>query len=661
MKFIKKFLAISLILSMMQSNVVIAASKYTDVAESHWAYNSILAIAEKGYMVSNISGDYKPDSPIDKFDTSKILAMAAGYKYSGTSADESAIYNSAYANYKPILDVYKATYAKWSSNTDREISYLLYKGIYDASDLDLFVLRSGDKENLRALSRQEAAVYLVKLMGRKDQALAYTYTAKFTDDAKISADYKAYVYYLKSLGVISGETDNSFNPNGAVTRAAFAVMLDKTIKIGVNTSNPNTLPTVNQSQDSSTTIIDTISGTVEKVHTSLNAVQIKYATGETKIHKLDASASILIDGIQKTMYDLQEGMPVIGLLKNNAAIDIKAQSVKTTPEQTAPSATKEPAAPVQPAEIEYRILRGTVTDVKITSEVKEVTIEVRIINPLGGIIVERETFKVENDCDIKRGGKDISFAAVNINDVVKAKVYSGKAYTLELEEKNRRMNVVVLDKKIDSALGTKFYVVQDIKGDTYDLIVNNDSDLTRKGVGKVNFGDIRIGDSLDLTAEYAVIKEAYAYGEQGHVEGVISEIQLAKDNSYIMLIDSGNKAVKYHIINGAFDIYSLRLNSKVRLRLDSKEIESVSILEDALHNYYTGYIESINSRYIVLRNSQAANSSTVKLYYDSYTIVTDSLTGQRSTLNALYQNMKVYVMFNNSASEVAAGITILEK
>ena len=681
MKFIKKFLAISLILSMMQTNVILAASKYSDVAQNHWAYSSIVSIAEKGYMVGNISGEYKPDSPLDKFETSKILAMVAGYKYSGITAEESTAYAGAYNNYKPILDIYKATYAKWSSNTDKEISYLLKSGVYDTNDLDLFVLKSGEKENLRALSRQEAAAYLVRLMGRKAQALAYTQYSVFADDAKISPDYKPYVYYLRSLGIISGESNNNFNPNGAVTRAAFAVMLDKTIQLGINvesivqpaasstaattSSQTNTAAT----QNTSSTHIDTIYGTIEKVHTSLNALQIKYVSGEIKIHKLDDSVGIAVNEQIKTINDLQEGMTVSVLLKNGVAFEVRAQSVNTTQSassqttassQTATTTAQTPTT-TQPVIIEYRTLRGTITDVKIESDSKTVTIEVRIINPLGGIIVERETFKVENDCKIARNSKAIDLHTVNVNDVVKATVYAGKAYELELEEKNRRMNVVVIDKKTEPTLGTNFYVVEDEKGEVYDLVVSDTSDLIRKGIGKVNFNGIRIGDHLDLTAEYAVIKEAYAYGEQGYTEGVISEISLAKNNSYIMLIDAENKAVKYHIINGAFDIYSLRLNSKVRLRLDSKEVESVSILEESLYDYYTGYIDTMDSRYIILRNNQNTAESTIKVYYDSHTIVTDSVTGQKSSLNALYRNMKVHVMFNNSANGVAGAITILTK
>jgi len=665
MKFFKKFLAISLILSMMQSNVVIAASKYSDVAENHWAYSAIVSVAEKGYMVGTISNEYKPDNPIDKFETSKILAMAAGYKYSNITAEESAAYTTVYNHYKSVLDVYKATYIKWSTNADREVAYLLSKGIYDVPDLDLFILKSGDKENLRALSRQEAAAYLVKLMGRKEQALAYSYPLAFADDAKISTEYRPYVYYLKSIGIISGEANNTFNPNGAVTRAAFAVMLDKTIKLGVNVgSSALPLADLAQTQTNTSSLIDTISGTIEKVHTSLNAVQVRYTSGETKIHKLDATSIIYIDSAVKTIYDLQEGMPIIGLIKNNVAIDIKAQSVKS-PAQAAPSSTNtsssQPSAStsIQPAVVEYRILRGTITEIRFSSA-KTVTIEVRIINPLGGIIVEREEFKVEDDCYITRGGRDIMFSSIKENDVVKAKVYAGKAYSLELEEKDRRMNVVVIDKKTEATLGTNFYVVEDAKGDIHELVVSNESQLTRKGFGKVSFTDVRIGDSLDLLAEYSVIKEAYAYGTQGYMEGTISEVHLTKGNSYLVLIDSGNKATKYNIISGVVDVYALRVNSRVRLKLDSKEVESVSLLEEPLNNYYTGYIDTITTHYITLRNTQSG-AGTVRVYFDSATAVTDSVAAQRVNINSLYRDMKVYVMFKNSTNEVAGSITILSK
>jgi len=245
--------------------------------------------------------------------------------------------------------------------------------------------------------------------------------------------------------------------------------------------------------------------------------------------------------------------------------------------------------------------------------------------------------------------------------VVKAKVYAGKAYVLELEEKVRRMNVTVTDKKTENTLGTTYYVVEDDQGKTHELVVNNNTVLTRKGMGAVKFNDIRIGDSLDLTAEYSVIKEAYAYGEQGYIEGAITEIHITKDGTYLMLLDSNNKVTKYHVIDGAFDVYTLRLNSRVRLRLDSKEIEGISILQEASRDNYTGYVDSINSRYIVLRSAVAADSQTIKVYYDTKTLVTDSITGQRSSLNNLYKDMKVYVVFENDSSDVATAITILSK
>ncbi|HAQ41564.1 MAG TPA: hypothetical protein DCM73_12550 [Clostridiales bacterium] len=127
-----------------------------------------------------------------------------------------------------------------------------------------------------------------------------------------------------------------------------------------------------------------------------------------------------------------------------------------------------------------------------------------------------------------------------------------------------------------------------------------------------------------------------------------------------MLMDDTGKTEKYYVIEGAFDVYTLRVNSRVRLKLDSKEVEAVSILQEAKANYYTGYISSISTRYFILRSTYGNTSDTIKVYYDSNTIVTDSIAGDTVSVGSLYNNMKVYVTFSDSENN-ARTITILSK
>jgi hypothetical protein len=634
-------------------------------------------MAELGYIVGNVSGQYKPDNPIDKFETSKILAMAAGYKYTDATPNQLSEYDAIYEKYSGLLANYKNTFSKWNPNTDKEVAYLLDKQIYIETDLSQFVIKNDGKENLRALSRQEVAVFLTKLMGKKNAAETFSYTDTFADDSKISVANKPYVYSLRRLGVISGE-GNNFNPNGAVTRAAMAIMLDKTLNIMQSDAS---LPSGDQGSfaSPSTAVIEAISGTVEKVHTSLNAVQVKYDTGEIKIHKLEPSASVYIDGSIRTIYELEDDMPVIAIIRDNAIVDIKAQSVKQAPtvtnnnqsnnssqsnddEDEEEEKEEKESRDEKDVDIEYRTLQGTITNVRSSlADTQSVTIEVKIINPNGGVITEREDFTVDDDCRIVRGDNDVDFKDIVKNDIVKAKVYNGKAYVLELEEKSRRMNVTVTDKRIDSILGTQFFIVEDSSGKEHQLVVNANTQLTRKGMGNVHYDDIRIGDSLDLIAEYATIVEAYAYGESGYVEGIVTQINSSRDGAYISLLDDNNITTRYYVVQGAFDVYTLRVNSRVRLRLDSKEIEGISVLQKASADYFTGYIDSISARYINLSPLNASVEAGTRVYYNVDTLVTDSTTGMPVSMNNLYAGMKVYVVYTNSRDNVARSITILAK
>lgn len=678
-KVIRQAFAVSLALILTGNTMVFGAARFSDVPESHWAYSSIIRVADKGIIVGGTSGEYKPNNPIDKFDTSRILAVALGYKYTNLTDAEKAEYDNAYEKNKGIFNSYKASFTKWNSSADKEIAYLLEKGIYTESDLAQFVIKNDNRENLRALSRQEAAVFLVRLVGKTNEALSSSYSDKFSDDSKISQSAKPYVYYLKDKGALAGDTTNSFNPNAAVTRAAMAVMLDKTLSLKENTAPVNTTNNTSGT-DSGSIQVETITGTIERVHTSLSAIQVKYSGGDIKIHKIDNMAKVTIDGAVKSILELKEGMGLEALSKNGTLIEVKAASASGQStanntqtgtngnNNTSQSGTQTSKNTVEQemksdgiSEMELRTIAGTIIDAKsLSGGNKIVTIEVKIISPTGGIITEGQNYTVTSGTKITRGYKDTDFSTVAKNDIVKAKVYGNKVYYLELEEKSRQLTGTVVDKRTESILGTHYYKVEDKSGNIYEFVVNKDTVLRRKEMGEVKFGDIRIGDTIDLISEYANIVEAYAYGSKGYVEGIIKELHITSGGTYIMLMDDTGKNEKYYVIEGAFDVYTLRVNSRVRLKLDSKEVEAVSILQEAKANYYTGYISSISTKYFVMRSTYGNSNDTIKVYYDSNTIVTDSVTGNTVSVGSLYNNMKVYVMFSDSENN-ARTITILSK
>ena len=86
----------------------------------------------------------------------------------------------------------------------------LFQGTQNGYDLD------------RTPTRAEAAVMLVRLLGKEAEAKALTYTAPFTD---LKGWEKPYVQYLYSNGLANGTNRTSFNPTGKCTAQMYAVFL----------------------------------------------------------------------------------------------------------------------------------------------------------------------------------------------------------------------------------------------------------------------------------------------------------------------------------------------------------------------------------------------------------------------------------------------------
>ena len=86
----------------------------------------------------------------------------------------------------------------------------LFQGTQNGYDLD------------RTPTRAEAAVMLVRLLGKEAEAKTLTYTAPFTD---LKGREKPYVQYLYSNGLANGTNRTTFNPTGKCTAQMYAVFL----------------------------------------------------------------------------------------------------------------------------------------------------------------------------------------------------------------------------------------------------------------------------------------------------------------------------------------------------------------------------------------------------------------------------------------------------
>ncbi len=662
-----KTIAITAVFVMSFSTVTYAMT-FKDVPSSHWAYKAVDAVSNKGIMVGDLSANFKPDDLIDKFETSKILAKMAGYKYTDASADEQQFYNRCYDNHIGYINQYVSKFKKWNSNYNKEIAFLLEKKIITNDDLNQFVIIVNDnEERLRALSREEACMFLIKVMGKTNEANANTPSNLFKDDASITKAYRPYVYYSRSIGIVGGDTSNNFNPKNAATRAAMAVMINSALNImnptpstpnpapvpSVPVPNPSTNPSNNNSQNSATAIT-TVQGTIAKLYAAAKAIQVSSsdANYDKKIYMVGSKTTVTIDGSPKSFTDLKEGMNFVGVFSGSELISVSATSGTTTP--TTPTQPTPPLTSAQTFTIE-----GTVSATKSDDNGSYIDIETRTINPRGEISSIITTYTLDKNAVIKRGSSAAAFTTIVVGDIATLKVSGNTIYEIELIEKDVNISGTLTGKRIDEKTGTPILTVTDSTGKKRDFRIVVSSDVSRKTYGKTTWDELRVGDKVDVKAEYDVIKVIYGIGTLSTVDVWVKDIYISATFSRITAVDADNKEKVYPLINGSVDPYSIRVGSKVRLNLDSQEVESFSVLSDNKANTATGVITSITRSTITVKDTSLAYPPAKDIKYDSSTVVIDSTNGRTVSTSTLDTDMTIFVVFEDSSSNFAKTITIL--
>ena len=165
------------------------AMNFKDVNQNFWAYEYINNVAEKGLITADAAGYFKPNDNINKFETAKIFAKTAGYKYNNLTGEEKSFYDNAYEKNKYLLESQAKKYAKWQKVADKEIAFLLEKNIFTPGDLEKFIVKDNKKnEKLRALSKEEAAVYLTRIL-EEDVNKYNDCKVIFGDKSFIASDY----------------------------------------------------------------------------------------------------------------------------------------------------------------------------------------------------------------------------------------------------------------------------------------------------------------------------------------------------------------------------------------------------------------------------------------------------------------------------------------
>ena len=177
-------------------------SFFNDVPSGHWAYTAVNELYCKGIVNGVAQNTFDPDSTVTREAFVKMFILALDL-YDSTS-----------------LTIYTDLLGHWAN---LYVASAQVKGI--VKGIDNYTFGVG-----MPITRQDAAVMLMRAIDYKKIELEGNSVKSFDDEAEISDYAKESVAKLSAAGIISGMTENEFQPTGNLTRAQAAKLIYSIIK-----------------------------------------------------------------------------------------------------------------------------------------------------------------------------------------------------------------------------------------------------------------------------------------------------------------------------------------------------------------------------------------------------------------------------------------------
>lgn len=177
-----------------------SVTSFSDVPSTHWAYNDIMMIANKGI----IAGTTTPVNGVGHYDPSGTVTLGQ------LLAISTRLVASDY------LKTVEATSNHWAS---KSYQAALESGLISKDDFK-------ESQLSNAISREDMAYILVQTAKLNGETLTTTSGIQnnISDYSSISQSRQAYVMQAYSNGLLAGDNYGKFNPHDTATRAQIAAV-----------------------------------------------------------------------------------------------------------------------------------------------------------------------------------------------------------------------------------------------------------------------------------------------------------------------------------------------------------------------------------------------------------------------------------------------------
>jgi len=396
------------------------ASAFKDVPSTHWAYQAVENIYSKGYLRDFTNENFTPDGYIDKFTISRIIALVAGYSEETFSLGD-------YSSQNNLLLKYAEKFSKWNTPSNNQIAFLLSKGILVEEDLENFMLFSDDgSEKFRAVSREEIADFFVKLMGKSAEADSMKNSALFKDDSSITPSRKGSINYLKSINVLTGDSDGYCHPKNAVTKAEFCVLLNNVVEI-IDKDK-----TQDNSQSSNVNNISQVTGNVSHYYKTLGIIQLK-VNGEINTYRLSSGVRVSLNNESASLDAIVPGLSVNAVINNSQIIELSLFNNGNSNIQTSENSTEQTTQSEETSSNQNKdnnlcmdsSAKGTIQSISIGQSLDN---ECQI-----GILTDNNEIKY-----FSSNRYTVPIYSLKIGDLVEVTAGNGKISSIKFVEKNNK-------------------------------------------------------------------------------------------------------------------------------------------------------------------------------------------------------------------------------
>ncbi len=622
MKNLKKVLAIfGLTTFMMLSHVNVYANIFNDVDQNNVAYSSIEKMYKLGIMVGDLQGNFKPDSYISKFDTIKILSKLI---------EDSKNINISNSKYNNIVLEYDNKYSRWDSSANTSLVIMLETGILKEDELNNFIIiDKNNKEQVRALSNEEIALFLVRIANKEDIVNNMSFEKTFKDENNISPDKVKACYYMDITNIIPAK-DNMFYPKNAVTKAQLAVILDnflQTTNISSNVKN-NNIDILNDNKNIQTRFV-----TIEKIFNENNSIQVKIGN-ETKIYPVEKNAYVYIDGISSNLSNINPNSNAEITIQDNiiCKIDVKTnlqiQHIENNQDEKL-----------------YGIIKN-VSNASIGLSYKE-------IDDNGFYSKEKiDIIPLSKDYKITKNGVNIN--NLEENSLATVILEDKMAKQIILEDDNAIFIGTIIEKSKDKI------TIKTTDNKIFEIGFLENAQIIRNGKD-IFIKDLKIGDTVNINVEKDKISKIDAKGNKSKKQGIIKSIKINDTSSIIEIEDSKHNSYTYYANNFTTDVYSIRVLDSVNLYLDSSEIYAIDILERKYNKNFSGEIIDINESSITIFTQDLTGKSTTSVFVDKDTIFFDYEKLENVSIKDLKKGDKVYIVLKDNINNIASNINIVSK